>query len=908
MYSGQACFLISLGNKSQVPIITFTATSPSLTSTRSPYFIRATLNDSTQVDAIGALVKTFGWREVVPIYVDNEFGEGIIPYLTDALEQVNARIRYRSAISPLATDDQIVAELYRLMTMPTRVFIVHMLSPLASRLFTIAKQNGMMTQDYAWIITDGITNEFSSMDPSVIESMLGVIGVKPYVPMTKELDDFTTRYKRRNNPRGSARDLDIFALWAYDSAIALAIAAEKANLGNPKYQEAKISRNSTDLEGFGISDAGPKLIQAISSTAFKGLAGTFTLVDGQLQSPPYEIVNMVGPGARGIGYWTKENGIVKDLNFTGANTATYSTSKSNLGLIIWPGDVSTSPKGWVIPTNGKTLRVGVPVKAGYDEFVRVTWNSNNSTKVEGYCIEVFDAVMKALPYGVTYEYIPFATSDHDMVGNYNDLTYQVKLGNFDGAVGDIAIVANRSQYVDFTLPYTQSGVSMVVPVRDDNSKKAWVFLKPLTKKLWVTTFCSFVLIGFLIWILEHRINEDFRGPPWEQLGVTFWFAFSTMVFTQKERVISNMSRIVLIIWFLVVLILIQSYTASLTSMLTVQQMQPTVTDVNELIRKHENVGYQEGSFVYGLLIGMHFEESNLKAFKSTQEMDELFTKGTANGGIAAAFDDIPCLKIFLANYCSKYTMVGPTYKTDGFGFVFPIGSPLVSDVSRAILNVTEGQQMMEIERKWLGDKNECPDPNTLPTHINLGVRSFWGLFAITAGAGLIALVNTALKLLVRLNLALNHHHCTKYCEGFQTQATEEGEAPAARRTENPGGDIHGAILNAANFKGKSTVTDEGKSNSSNQLLSFNAMITNPIYDTPCFNVERKSAASLMDDPRKRKRMEFLHATSCNEDKHDTMEFMHACNDDEHDTASDGNVMISSVPFLSAGPGSGVCRD
>ncbi|KAL8489567.1 hypothetical protein ACS0TY_025471 [Phlomoides rotata] len=147
-----------------------------------------------------------------------------------------------------------------------------------------------------------------------------------------------------------------------------------------------------------------------------------------------------------------------------------------------------------------------------------------------------------------------------------------------------------------------------------------------------------------------------------------------------------------------------------------------------------------------------------------------------------------------------------------------------------------------------------------------------------------------------------------FTEGFQTQATEEGEAPAARRTENPGGDIHGAILNATNFKGKSTVTDEGKSNSSNQLLSFNAMITNPIYDTPCFNVERKSAASLMDDPRKRKRMEFLHATSCNEDKHDTMEFMHACNDDEHDTVSDGNVMISSVPFLSAGPGSGVCRD
>ncbi|XP_073135983.1 glutamate receptor 2.8-like [Henckelia pumila] len=100
-----------------------------------------------------------------------------------------------------------------------------------------------------------------------------------------------------------------------------------------------------------------------------------------------------------------------------------------------------------------------------------------------------------------------------------------------------------SQYVDFTLPYTESGFSMVVPIEDDKSKNAWVFLKPLTWELWLTSFCSFVFIGALIWILEHRINEYFRGPPLHQVGMIFWFAFSTMVFAHKERVISNLSRI-----------------------------------------------------------------------------------------------------------------------------------------------------------------------------------------------------------------------------------------------------------------------------------------------------------------------------------------------------------------------------
>lgn len=105
---------------------------------------------------------------------------------------------------------------------------------------------------------------------------------------------------------------------------------------------------------------------------------------------------------------------------------------------------------------------------------------------------------------------------------------------FDAVVGDTTIVANRSIYVDFTLPYTESGVSMIVPVKDSKSKSAWIFLKPLTWDLWMTSACFFVFIGFVIWVLEHRINEDFRGPPSHQAGTIFWFSFSTMVFAQSK--------------------------------------------------------------------------------------------------------------------------------------------------------------------------------------------------------------------------------------------------------------------------------------------------------------------------------------------------------------------------------------
>jgi ionotropic glutamate receptor len=125
------------------------------------------------VNAISALVQAFGWRQAVPIYIDNEYGEGIIPYLTDALQAVDARVSYRSVISPSATDEQIVEELYELMGMQTRVFIVHMYGSLGTRLFAKAKEIGMMSEGCAWIMTDGLTADLlSSPNPSVTGTML----------------------------------------------------------------------------------------------------------------------------------------------------------------------------------------------------------------------------------------------------------------------------------------------------------------------------------------------------------------------------------------------------------------------------------------------------------------------------------------------------------------------------------------------------------------------------------------------------------------------------------------------------------------------------------------------------------------------------------------------------------------
>ena len=59
---------------------------------------------------------------------------------------------------------------------------------------------------------------------------------------------------------------------------------------------------------------------------------------------------------------------------------------------------------------------------------------------------------------------------------------------------------------------------------------------------------------------------------------------------------STLGRVVLVFWLFVVLIINSSYTASLTSILTVQQLFSPIKGIESLISSEDRIGYQLGSF------------------------------------------------------------------------------------------------------------------------------------------------------------------------------------------------------------------------------------------------------------------------------------------------------------------------
>ncbi|KMZ56974.1 Glutamate receptor [Zostera marina] len=721
----QASFVIDLGTKAHVPIVSFTVNTPNFSPTKTPYFIRTGSNDKFQVDALAAIVENFGWKSVSLIAEDTEYKTGLIPYLDDAFQSVDARIGSRSMISPSADGIEITNELYKLKTMQTRVFVVHMLPPLSYRFFKKVRSVGMMTEGYVWIITEALSDLLTTTIeyPSNSKNFIGVLGVKTHVNTSEDI---------RFNKKGKYQLNDVDGLRAYDTAQAIAAAVETVRGGNLNQFDHRLNSSNTDpFSTLGLSKNGPRLREAILATKFESMAagGTFHLKDGELPPPTrFEIINLLPDGWKKLGFWDKEDGLKLNASHD----------------IIWPGDSKKQPKGWQIPTDGKFLRVGIPVKGGFFEFVDAT----NPQHMTGYCIDIFEAAIKSLPYSVQYEYT--ADNSSQTPGSYDDLVEQVKKKRFDAAVGDVTIIAKRSKTIDFTLPFTESGVSMLVPVKKDGGiANGWIFLKPLSKGLWLGTLAFFFLTGFTVWFIEHRMNTDFRGNRVQQMGTIFYFAFSTMVFAHKENVVSNFSKFVIIIWMFVVLILTSSYTASLTSMLTVEQLKPTLTDVRELVKNNDSVGYQDGSFVRELLIDqLKFKKTQLRAYKTSDEYFQALTNGSRNGGVSAIFDEIPYIRMFLKDRCKEFTMVGKTYKTDGFGFMFPKHSPLVSDISNAVLNVTQGEEMKRIERKWFGENSWCPvESSSIYDSNKLQFESFWGLFLITGLVSLLSMISFFSKFL-----------------------------------------------------------------------------------------------------------------------------------------------------------------
>ncbi|KAK3198793.1 hypothetical protein Dsin_022208 [Dipteronia sinensis] len=648
----EAQLVADIGNQARVPVLSLVDATPRWAADRWPFMVQAAPNNFLQMKAIAAIIDSWEWHRVTVIYEDTESSTaGIIPHLYDALRESGVEIAHLLPLPPLVSSSSMSEELEKIKQGQCRVILVHLSLPLATKLFERAKEMEMMQKDYVWIATDTFTNLVHSINASSISSMQGIIGVKSYFPKNESrFQDFFKQFRKRfisEFPEEDNREPGIYAVQAYDAVWTVC----QAMIESDHYQEG----------------GGKKLLDTIFASKFQGLSGKIELIGQKLaRMDTFQIINVVGKSYRRLGYWSDAFGFSKRVVGNASNS---SSMKRSLGPMLWPGNSQTPPRGWAFPTKAHPLRIGVPNGSTFQEFVTVDYKgSGNEYSFGGYAIDLFNLTVKNLHYDLPYKFECFN-------GTYEQLVQQVHSKYFDAAVGDIAIVSRRLEYAEFTHPYTQPGLVMVVPARRSGSNKAWQFMKPFTTSMWIITGVVTIYNGFVVWLIERNHSSELRGSPLNQIGTLIWLSFSTLFSLHGEKLHSNLSRMAMVVWLFVALVITQTYTANLSSILTVKKLEATVTNIETLQRSNAMVGYCWGSYLAEYLVEvLDFKENNIKKISSEKN----YAEALRNREVEAIFLDVPFAKLFVAKYCKEFIVAGPTYKIGGFGFAFPRGSELIT--------------------------------------------------------------------------------------------------------------------------------------------------------------------------------------------------------------------------------------
>ncbi|CAK7347541.1 unnamed protein product [Dovyalis caffra] len=695
-------------NIKDIPIVSLTspAITPPSIAHQLPYFLQMSDHITLHIQCIAAIVGQFKWRKVTVIYESkNSFSaySGILALLSDMLKAVNTDIEHHSTLPsmPFLSNPEVLIEqeLINLRSRSNRVFIVILSSlEMAVLLFEKAKLLGMMERGYVWIVTDEIASLLDSVDSSVVKNMQGVIGFRTgFVHTSKPFKRFRSRFRseyRSEYPEEEEYcNPSIFALRAYDATWAIAQAMKKS--------PGDISSE--------------KLSKGILSSKFRGLSGVIRFKNNFLsQLPSFHIINVVGNSYREMAVWSPELGFLK--NQEKDNGVNASSSLEDWGSIYWPGGKRNVPKGWVISETDKPLKIGIPASGAFHQFVRMCFDqANNRTCATGFSINVFEATVKRLPYNLHFVFVPFN-------GTYDEMVEQVYHKDLDAAVGDFSIEPGRFQFAEFSQPYIDSRLIMIVIGKSAKSKITWM-LKTFTTRLWLLMAAMHMFIGCLVWIIERGNNNEFEG-----IGAMLWFSVTIIFYAQGQPLRNNLARVVVAPWLFAILVITATFTANLSSRMTVSRLEPSVLDIETLMKTNAPVGCNGNSFVVRYLTNvLHFKPENIRKFYSESDYLEAFE----TGDIKAAFLVEPHAKVFLGKYCEGYTRAEPTFQLGGFGFVFPKGSPLVLDMSEAILKVVESGEMQQLE-EMLASSN-CSS-KALRDNTSLDLKPFAGLFILSGSS------------------------------------------------------------------------------------------------------------------------------------------------------------------------------
>jgi len=311
----------------------------------------------------------------------------------------------------------------------------------------------------------------------------------------------------------------------------------------------------------------------------------------------------------------------------------------------------------------------------------------DSGNLKGYSIDLLNLLSKECGFTYTVDEVPTMSVLVDEVSN----------GKHDIGVGAISITQEREKVIDFTHPFFESGLQVMVSGSGETG--TWATIKKVfTIELLgvVGVLIGIILvISHILWFVERKRNsESFPVNYKAGIGESIWWALSTLISggCENKAPVGLAGRLVAFVWMLGAIGLTSFITASLASAMTVNTLSSDINGLSDL--KGSSIATIAGSSAESFLKKSGY---NSVGEKKIEAAVELLEKRKVKGVVF----DSPMLNYYVATHPgSDLQVVGSIFENQNYGFALPLGSDLRKSINEALLKLQFSGALEDLKKKW----------------------------------------------------------------------------------------------------------------------------------------------------------------------------------------------------------------
>lgn len=273
----------------------------------------------------------------------------------------------------------------------------------------------------------------------------------------------------------------------------------------------------------------------------------------------------------------------------------------------------------------------------------------------------------------------------------------VNAGRVDGAVAALTITSEREQFLDFSHPFHTAGLAIAVPHRSSDPLALLArVMSPGFLAIVAALLALLVAVGVLIWLAERRANAQFQQSPLSGIGSGLWWSAVTMttVGYGDKAPTTLLGRSIGMVWMFAGLIVISTFTAAITTALTVSELDASIAGVDDLRMKR--VLALKGSTSERFLAGQGIRH------RTVGNLDEALAQ-LAEGQADAVVHDAPILRHEISAGFPRQLRVLPfVLRRQDYGVALPRGSDIREPVNVALLDIIRSEDWLAVLDGYLG--------------------------------------------------------------------------------------------------------------------------------------------------------------------------------------------------------------